>query len=143
MKLLRLAVLAAAIAAAVAFAGVGRPDRATGDATPAQTVRTITVTGNGSVSAKPDQAVFTFGVSTRGTTAAQALASNSEQARKLIDALKAAGIPAASVQTNSVSLSVRTSEDGSGIIGYEASNSVAATIAKLDRAGAIVDAAVA
>src|SRR5439155_26855879 len=128
MKVFRLAVLGVGIAAVVAFSGVGRPDRATGD-TPAQTARTISVTGNGSASAKPDQAAFAFGVSTRGTTAAQALAANAVQARKLIEALKSAGIPAASLQTSSVSLSPRTNDDGSAIIGYQASNSVTATIA--------------
>jgi len=63
--------------------------------------------------------------------------------QKLIDALKAAGIPAGSIQTSSVSLSPVTSDQGDAIIGYSASNSVTTTIASLARAGEIVDAAVA
>jgi uncharacterized protein len=143
MKLLRLAALAGAIAAAVALVGVGRPDRASGDSPVTPVDRSITVSGNGSVSATPNQAVFTFGVTTRSKTAVQALAANSAEMRKLIEALKAAGIPAESLQTSSVSLSPNTSDGGDAIVGYSASNSVTATIANLGRAGEIVDAAVA
>src|SRR5262249_54563600 len=46
-------------------------------------------------------------------------------------------------QTSSVSMSPITSEDGQGIVGYAASNSVTATIANVSRAGDVVDAAVA
>ncbi|HST25012.1 MAG TPA: SIMPL domain-containing protein [Gaiellaceae bacterium] len=139
MKLLRLAALAAGIAAVVAFVGVGLPS--SGHAAAADS-KSITVTGSGSVTAVPTQAQFAFGVSTRGTTAAGALASDSTQMRKLIDALKAAGIPAASIQTSQVSLSPQTSNDGNTIVGYEASNSVSVTIASIANAGAIVDTAV-
>lgn len=140
MKPFRFALLAAGIAVIVAFAGVGRPDHARGDTTPA---RSITVAGTGSVTVTPDQAVFTFGVSTKAKTAVQALAADSTAMRKLIDALRAAGIPAASLQTSSVSLSPFTSDDEQAILGYNASNSVATTIASIPRAGEIVDAAVA
>jgi uncharacterized protein YggE len=142
MKLLRFAALGAGIAVVVAFAGVGRPDHASGDTPVTSATRSITVSGNGSVSATPNQAVFTFGVTTQGKTAVQALAANSAEMRRLIDALKAAGIPSGSLQTSSVSLSPNTSNGGDAIIGYSASNSVAATIANLGRAGEIVDAAV-
>ena len=95
------------------------------------------------MSATPNQAAFTFGVTTQGKTAVLALAANSGEMQKLIAALKAAGIPAGSLQTNSVSLSVVMSTQGDTIVGYTASNAVAATIAHLGRAGEIVDAAVA
>jgi uncharacterized protein YggE len=140
MKLFSLALIAAGIAAVAAFAGVGRPDRARGDTSPTQS---ITVSGTGSVTATPNQAVFTFGVSTRAKTAAQALADNSADMRKLIDALKAAGVPAASLQTSSVSLSPVMSDQGETIVGYTASDSVSATITGISKAGGIVDAAVA
>ncbi len=143
MKLLRLAVLGVGIAVLVAFAGIGRPDRASGDSAPTQATHSITVSGNGSVTVTPDQAVFTFGVSTKGKTAVQALADNSAAMRKLIDALKGAGIPDASLQTSAVSLSPLTSDDGSQIVGYTATNSLTATIASIARAGEIVDVAVA
>src|SRR5439155_326644 len=80
---------------------------------------------------------------TRSKTAVQALAADSAEMRRLIDALKAAGIPASSLQTSSVSLSPNTSDGGDTIVGYSASNTVSVTIANLGRAGKIVDAAVA
>ncbi len=142
MKIFRLALAGAGIAAVVAFAGVGRPDRASGDTSPGQTTRSITVSGNGAVSATPNQAVFTFGVSTQGKTAVQALSSNSTAMQKVIDALKGAGVASDSLQTASVSLSPVTSDQGDAIIGYTASNSVTVTIASIGKAGAIVDVAV-
>jgi uncharacterized protein YggE len=142
MKLFRLAVIGLAIVAVVVFAGVGRPDSASSDAPPAQPARSITVTGSGTISATPTQAAFDFGVSSRGKTAVQALADDSAQMRKLIAALEGAGIPATALQTSSVSLSPVTSDDGSAIVGYRASNTVSATIADLSRAGTIVDTAV-
>jgi len=143
MKLLRIAALGAGLAAVVAFVGVGLPTSARSDSTPAQAAHTITVTGSGSATGTPNQAVFTFGVSMRGKNAVSALTANSTAMRKLIDALKAAGIPSSSLQTSSVSMSPVTSDDGQEIIGYSASNSVTATIVNLGRAGEIVDAAVA
>jgi uncharacterized protein len=141
MKLLRLAMLGAGMAALLAFAGIGRPDRASGDS-PVSRSRSITVSGSGSVSATPNQAVFTFGVTTPGRTAVQALAANSAAMRKLIEALKAAGISDASLQTSSVSLLPLTSDQGDAIVGYTAANAVTATIASVARAGEVVDAAV-
>jgi len=142
MKLLRLAVLGVAIAAAVAYVGVGLPDRANSGAAASADPRSITVSGTGTVSATPTQALFTFGVANQGTTAVETLAGDSTQMRKLIDALEAAGIPAASLQTSDVSLSPRTSSNGNTIVGYDASNSVSVTIDSIARAGAIVDVAV-
>src|SRR4051812_2031214 len=103
----------------------------------------ITVQGFGSVDAVPDQVAFSFGVQTSAKTASAALAANAEAATKLIAALKAAGIPAKSLQTQQVSLSQRMSDDGQTVLGYNASSSVSATIGSIDKAGAVVDAAVA
>ena len=69
MKLFRLVVLGAMIAAVAAFAGVGRPDRASGDSPASTAARSITVSGTGMVAATPNQAAFTFGVNTRSKTA--------------------------------------------------------------------------
>ena len=142
MKPVRLTALVAGVAAIVAFAGIGLPDRAGSGVSAGQDAHTITVSGSGSVSAAPTKAVFDFGVGTRSRTAAQALAEDSAQMRRLIDALESAGVPAASLQTTSVSLSPVTNSQGDTIVGYTASNSVSATIAELTHAGSIVDTAV-
>jgi uncharacterized protein YggE len=141
VRLIRIAVGVCAAALVVAFAGVGRPDTA-GSAGPAGS-RTITVTGMGSITVVPNRAAFSFGVTTQGRTAAAALAENAAQMRKVIAALKGEGIAAADIQTQSVSLSPRYSNDGEMILGYTASNSVSATAKDINKAGLIVDAAVA
>jgi len=139
VKLFRLAVLVGAAAAVVVFAGVGLPERAS-TATPAS--RLITVTGSGTVSAVPNQAAFTFGVSAQGSTAADALATDSSRMQKLIAALRGFGIASDSLQTSSVSLSPRMDDSGNTVVGYSASNSVTVTVKSIDRAGPLVDAAV-
>lgn len=142
MKLAALAVAAAAAALAVAFAGVGRTGDAHGQ-TAAAAPAGITVNGTGSVATVPDRAEFSFGVTSTGRTASAALSANSAEVEKVIAALKQAGVAAADIQTQFVALSPRTTDNGEVIIGYTAHNSVSARLRDLDRAGAIIDAAVA
>jgi len=140
MRLRRLLPLAGLLLAASAIAGVAQPHfgRAA-DTTPQS--KTITVTGNGTVTVVPDRASFGFSAETRADTAKNALARNADLANAIVAALKSAGIAAADIQTQQVSLSPQTNQDGTQVVGYTASTSVSVqtTIAK---AGAIVDAAV-
>ena len=131
--------LAGVLLVAAAIAGVAQPHLGRSATTTAGT--TITVTGNGTVDATPDQASFDFGVTTNGATAAEALSRNSSQARAIIDALKKAGIASSAIQTTQVSLWPQTSGNGRVITGYQASNSVQVKAA-LGKSGALVDAAV-
>ncbi|MGH3038134.1 MAG: SIMPL domain-containing protein [Gaiellaceae bacterium] len=103
----------------------------------------ITVVGTGSVTVAPDTAEWSFGVQTSADTAEAALGANSEAIDRVIAALKDAGIARDDLQTEQVSVYPRTSDDGLSIVGYDASNTVSATIRELGRAGGIVDAAVA
>jgi uncharacterized protein len=103
----------------------------------------ITVTGTGSAEAVPDVAEWSFGVHTSGETADAALAANSEAMDRVVAALRDAGIDEEDLRTEQVSVYPRTSDDGLTVTGYDASNTVRATIRSLDRAGATVDAAVA
>jgi uncharacterized protein len=133
-------IVAAVVLVAAAIAGVAQPHLGR-SATPA-TGSTITVTGNGTVNATPDQASFDFGVTTNGATAAQALSSNSSQASAIIDALKKAGVDSSDIQTTQVSLWPQTSSNGNRVTGYQASNSVEVKSA-IGKSGSLVDAAVA
>jgi uncharacterized protein YggE len=142
MKLAALAAASAAVALAVAFAGVGSTGEAQGQ-TAATPPTGITVNGTGSVATVPDRAEFSFGVTSTGRTASAALTANSAEVAKVIAALKQAGVAAADIQTQFVSLSPRTTENGEAIIGYIAHNSVSARLRNLDAAGAVIDAAVA
>jgi uncharacterized protein YggE len=134
---LPLLVAAAAVAAAVAFAGVGRPEAARGDT--AATPDTVTTVGHGVVIAVPDQASITAGVHTQATTAADALAQNAKLMDAVIAALKQAG--GKDLQTQQVSL-YPLSDNAGNVTGYTADNSVSAS-SDIAGAGALVDAAVA
>ena len=133
MKPIRIAALVVVGAAVVALAGVGRPDLAGGASEPSGG---ITVTGTGTVQTTPDQAEFTLGVQSEGPTAREALAANSEEMRRVLAALFAAGVAKGDVQTQTVSVS--KSYQGNG---YSAGNSVSLTIRELAKAGSILDAA--
>jgi uncharacterized protein len=61
----------------------------------------------------------------------------------VVAALRGAGIGEDDLQTEQVSVYPRLSDDGRAVVGYDASNTVRATIRGLERAGSIVDAAVA
>jgi uncharacterized protein YggE len=134
--------LAAAVVVitASALAGVAQPHFGRAADTPAPGT-TITVTATGTAQTTPDRASFQFGVDSRASTAREALAKNAAAATKMIDALKAAGVPASDIQTTGVWLSPRTATDGT-VTGYEASNSVSAKTI-VAKSGPLVDAAVA
>lgn len=143
MRLARIAVAAMLVLGAAAFAGVGLPEPAQSQSPTDEPDRnTITANGAGVVTTVPDRAAFSFGVQSEGRTAAAALAANDADMRRVVAALRGAGVAAADIQTQNVSLSPRTSEDGGEILGYTAVNSVSAQIRNLDRAGAVIDAAV-
>lgn len=134
----RLLLAATAVLALAALAGAaGRPEGA-GAADPV-TDRTVTVTGLGAVRSTPDRAQLAFGVETHAATAQAALAANGAAMRKLLDALREAGV--AELQTQTVSVWPRWADE-SRLEGYVASNTVGGVIA-VGRAGAAIDAAVA
>ena len=140
MKIARIVTLAALVLGAAALAGVGRPDGAHGKASPSG--QTITVTATGTIERVPDRAQLGFAVVTRADTAKQALAANSAETRRMVDALERAGIDGKSIQTQDVTLDPHFTENGSRIDGYTARNSVAVS-SPIGRAGSVVDAAVA
>jgi uncharacterized protein len=138
MTTIRIALAALLVLAAAALAGIGRPEAA-GGASDEQRDG-ITVTGVGHVDSVPDQAEFSLGVTTKGRTAREALAANSDRMRRLIAALKDAGVSERDLKTQNVSIGPNYDGDD-GPSGYSASNSVSALIRDLDRAGAVLEAA--
>ena len=139
MRLVPLAALAAALAATVAFAGVGRPDSAHGAA---PSVRSVTVSGTASIQAVPNEAGFSAGVSTDAATARAALAANATKAAHVLDALRAAGVTKGDLQTQDVSVSPRWDEGGRQN-GFTAHTSVQVHVQDVGQAGRLIDAAVA
>lgn len=137
MKLMRIAVLVAVGAAVVALAGVGRPESAGGASKPAGG---ITVTGLGTVTSVPNEAEFSLGIQTKGETAREALAANSEKMERVLAALKSAGVDSRDIKTQNISVSPSYAEEGQ-IDGYTAGNSVSVKIHDLSKAGEVLDAA--
>jgi hypothetical protein len=103
----------------------------------------ITVVGSGSVKVAPDQAEWSFGVQASADSASAALADAGEATERIVAALREAGVAQDDLRTEQVSVYPRTADDGLSVAGYDASNTVRATIRDLDRAGPTVDAAVA
>jgi uncharacterized protein YggE len=113
-----------------------------GGAPSAAPQHSIVVTGQGSVTARPDRAQLSFGVSADARTASAALRADAAEMTKVIAALKGQGISAADLRTELVSLSPRYSQNGETVVGYTATNSVSATVRNLAKIGATIDAAV-
>src|SRR5918992_1190013 len=139
MNATRLSLAAVTCAALLLGAAVAWPESAISGADAAE--EGITVTAAGSVKAVPDRAELVFGVTTQGASAVEASSANAARMRKVIDALKEAGVRTEDIRTQSVSVSPRHSPEGKQLSGFTAENSVSVKVASA-RAGAIVDLAV-
>ncbi|MXN63442.1 DUF541 domain-containing protein [Stappia sp. GBMRC 2046] len=110
---------------------------------------TISISGEGSVSAAPDVAMVTSGVVTDGKTAAEALAGNSEAMSEVVKTIKAAGIEARDIQTSGFSVSPRyerikktNGNETLEIVGYRVTNGVSIRVRDLEKLGGLLDAVV-
>ena len=99
--------------------------------------RTISVSADATVKAKPDLATFSFGVSTNGASASQALAANSRVMGRVIAVIKRRGVAARDIQTQSVSVNPTTDSNGNPS-GYSASNSVSVDLHEVLKAGGLI-----
>jgi uncharacterized protein len=138
MKTLRIVIAALAVLVVAALAGIGRPEAA--ESASDEPREGITVTGVGRVSTVPNEAEFSLGVTAKGQTARAALTENAERMRRLIEALKLAGVAARDIQTRDVSVGSDYDADGRSDQ-FVASNTVSVLIRDLDTAGAVLDAA--
>jgi uncharacterized protein len=142
MKIIKIMVAALLVLAVAALSGIGRPEAAGGASDDPR--NGITVTGTGDVRATPDRADLSFGVQSNAATAAKALAANSAEVRRLIEALKTAGVAAKDLKTEHFDVSPRYDV---GKVetprGYSASASVTVSNQPLDRAARLSDIAVA
>ena len=112
--------------------------------------RTVTVTGEGTVSAVPDTAMVSAGVVSQAATAAEALAANSASTAAVIERVKAEGVAPADIQTSSFSLQPvmvyprpdSGEQSAPRITGYTVSNTVTVRVRDLARLGALLDRAI-
>ena len=133
MKLVRLAAVLLVLAALLALPAAA--------AAPTGPAEGITVTGTETVDVAPDTAEWSFGVHTRATSARGALAANAARVRRVVAALRRAGVAREDVRTEYVSLYPDVREDGD-VAGYFANNSVSVVVREIGRSGAVIDAAV-
>jgi hypothetical protein len=111
--------------------------------------RWVEVTGEGAVSAAPDFARVTLGVTTGGKDAGEAMAANAKSASALVTLIKAEGVAPADIRTSAVSISPVFAQPSPGhpaepaITGYSVSNDVTVIVRDIPRLGALLDKAVA
>lgn len=122
---------------------------------PTPSTRTLTVTGSGMASVRPDVAVVTVGVQTAAAAASAALDQNNEQMQALIDTLLATGVVSDDMQTQTVQLQPQIpmpppgqplpSDQAAGssatitTTGYIATNLVEVRVRDLSTLGALLD----
>ncbi len=111
---------------------------------PAEQLRTVTVSGTGTVSVKPDTATLDFSVRTYNWFAKEAVSLNAQTMAKVIDAVKAAGVGEGNITTAEYSVDQEKSwQNGRQVLGrYIVSNTLHAVISNTDTTGEIIDAAV-
>jgi len=139
------------LAGVVVVAAVGLTVAATRDAAAAaptvvacgSSTPRLTVQGTGQASGRPDSLDFDAQVSVTAGSAANALAQDSATTSSVVQAIEAAGVKAADVQTADLTINPNdTYPDGRTVIsGYVVSNSLSVTVTKLATAGSVIDAA--
>ena len=136
-----LALAALAFASARAFSGAARATE------PQEPPRTITITGEGEVTAAPDIAYVETGVVTEGKTAAEALAANTAAMEQVFAGLGEAGIEKKDMQTSQFSVypvyeQVKPEDDRPHtpkIGGYRVQNQLTVKVRDLTALGGILD----
>jgi uncharacterized protein len=105
-------------------------------------VRTISVTGEATLTAANDNARVGFGVEARGATRPVALRRSSANLRKVLAALRQLGVADRDLRTRGVSVARRRDRRGRRLPGYIARGGVSVVVREVTRTGAVVDAAV-
>jgi uncharacterized protein YggE len=110
--------------------------------------RWVEVSGESSISAAPDFAEVTLGVTSTGKKAGDAVAANAQAANALVALIKTEGVAPADIQTSTVSVSPMFSQPSPNqqtaptVTGYSVSNNVSVRVRDLPRLGALLDKAV-
>ena len=103
-------------------------------------VRSITVSGTGSVSVKPDMVSIKFVVKQTGWNCPQVAERNAINTTNTINAIKEAGIPESDISTYDYSITQDNSHTYAGE--YTVLNTIAVIIRNIDLTGKVIDAAV-
>ena len=145
MSILRSTILlAGVVAASIAAAILSAETSMAADSDKIE--RTVSVSATGSMTAEPDVAQISAGVVTEADSAKDAMSRNSLVMTKLIDGLKAAGIPPKDIQTTTLNVEPRYTQPKDGrvatINGYRVVNQVRFTVRDVKRLGDVLDQAI-
>ncbi len=101
---------------------------------------TITLDGQGKVTAKPDVATVQLGVVTEGATVKDIQKKNTDKMNAIIAAIKGMGIKAEDIQTQNYNLNPKYdwSDGNQKLIGYTINQNVTVKVRDLDKAGDVV-----
>lgn len=109
--------------------------------------RTLSVSGDGTVTAPPDMATVEAGIVTEAEEAQAALDANNRTMRQILQTLKEQGVAEKHIRTVQIDLSPVHERDERGrreerIVAYRARNEVRVEVRELPRLGAVLDALV-
>ncbi len=107
---------------------------------------TISVTGTGTVTVKPDVADVRLGVSVQKPTVKEAQAAAAQQMEAAVAAVKKSGVAADDIKTTTVSLSPVYDYSQNGqqkLLGYQFTNQVAVTVRDITKVAEVIDGAIA
>jgi uncharacterized protein YggE len=104
--------------------------------------RSVTVTGEATVSVAPDTAIIRIGVNSTAKTAREASDANAKQMTGVLAAIKDAGIADRDVQTSRLSLQPQYDPNKSGtarLLGFQVTNQLTVRIRDIDKMPGIID----
>ena len=134
-----IAIAASAVTAVAVRAGAGGSTQTSvGAGAVAGPRDTITVVGEGTQNATPDNALISMGVSTRQNTAAEAMNAANVEMTALLKAIKGQGVQDVDIQTTGIGV---YQDQQYNVIGYRASNTVNVKIHHIANIGTILGAA--
>ncbi|HEX3709716.1 MAG TPA: SIMPL domain-containing protein [Pseudolabrys sp.] len=108
--------------------------------------RLVTVTGEASISVKPDTAVIRVGVNSQGKTAKAASEANAREMTAVLAAIKADGIEDRDIQTSHLSLQPQYDPNKAGtarLLGFQVTNQLTVKIRDIGKLPAFLDSTVA
>jgi uncharacterized protein len=124
---------------------LGRPAVTLAENASTAPVRTMDVTGKGTVAVKYDTANITFGVSELKASPTEAYDAMSADVNQAVAALKAEGVKDDDMKTGVLSLNAEydwTQDQGQRLKGYRATNTITATTQQLDKVAKLIQVAV-
>jgi uncharacterized protein YggE len=134
-----IAIAASAVTAVAVRAGAGGSTQTSvGAGAVAGPRDTITVVGEGTQNATPDNALISLGVSVRRSTAADAMNTANAEMTALLKAIKGQGVLDADIQTTGISI---YQDQQNNVVGYRAGNTVNVKVHHIANVGTVIVAA--